>query len=36
MALKMGDVITLDNFDSKMSKLDLHSKPLFGLVDMGR
>jgi hypothetical protein len=34
----MGAVITIDNFTTKMSKLDLHdiSKHLYGLVDMGR
>lgn len=36
MAGNMGDVITIDNFDEKMSKYDANHKPLFGLVDMGR
>jgi hypothetical protein len=38
MADAMGEVITIDNFTTKMSKLDPSStnKPLYGLVDMGR
>jgi hypothetical protein len=38
MADAMGEVITIDNFTTKMPGLDLSStnKPLYGLVDMGR
>jgi hypothetical protein len=32
----IGNVITFDNFGSKMSKFDPSSSALFGLVDMGR
>jgi len=38
MADQMGDIITIDNFTAKMPKFDPTgtSKPLYGLVDMGR
>jgi hypothetical protein len=32
----MGDVITIDNFTSKMSQLDGTKNPLYALVHMGR
>jgi hypothetical protein len=32
----MEDSITIDNFKTKLAKLDAGTKPLFGLVDMGR
>lgn len=38
MTNEMGDVITIDNYMSKMSGFDPDStgKQLYGLVDMGR
>lgn len=38
MAETMGDVITIDNFQQKMPKINPSdpAKPLYGLVDMGR
>jgi hypothetical protein len=36
MGVEIENVITLDNFDFKMSKFDTNDKPLIGLVDMGR
>jgi hypothetical protein len=36
MADKPGNVITVDNFDSKLSRIDPEGNSLFALVDMGR
>jgi hypothetical protein len=38
MALEAGDsdIITIDNYESKMPKLGHQSSQLFALVDMGR
>jgi hypothetical protein len=36
MADQPGNVITIDNFDSRMSRLDQKGNSLFALVDMGR
>lgn len=38
MASKMGEVITIENFQAKMPKISPvdTGKPLYGLVDMGR
>ncbi|KAI9739992.1 MAG: hypothetical protein M1818_005048 [Claussenomyces sp. TS43310] len=35
MAASASSVVTIDNFESKMSKYDPHASSLFGLVDMG-
>jgi hypothetical protein len=36
MTAEMGEIITIDNFGSKMAELETHGNALFGLVDMGR
>jgi hypothetical protein len=36
MVDKPGNVITIDNFNSKISRIDLEGNSLFAIVDMGR